>query len=176
MDHAKRVSDSRLWPRRLQGIKLSCQHFYGSQSVRWARHNSACHGYTGTRLADTMNMWPQPQLTQDPANAGQCTSARRATRLGGWTRVVACVGDSLRAQRLQACQRCVTFCAAYHERILVPHELPGIHLLCAREPERAARTHRAGPETLPRAGAPGFQRGQPSYWSGAAAKTATSAR
>lgn len=84
-------------------------------------------GNKGTRLADTMNMWPQPQLAHDPAEwlgdahplVEQLGSADGLASLHE-------LADALSSQPIVSLPALRGFLLRYHQRILVPHELPAI--------------------------------------------------
>jgi len=81
----------------------------------------------GTQLADKMNMWPQPQLAHDPAQwlgdahplVVQLGPADGLASLHG-------LADSLRTQPVASLPALREFLRCYHERVLLPHELPAI--------------------------------------------------
>ena len=74
-----------------------------------------------------MNMWPQPQLAQDPAEwlgdahplVAQLGSADGLASLDA-------LAESLRARPVASLPALRTFLRCYHEHVLLPHELPSI--------------------------------------------------
>lgn len=80
-----------------------------------------------------MNMWPQPRLGHDPAEwlgdahplVEQLGSADGLTSLSA-------LADSLRARPVTSLPALCEFLRRYHERILLPHELPAIQTAFAR--------------------------------------------
>jgi len=97
-------------------------------------------GYTGTRLADTMNMWPQPQLTQDPAEwLGNAHPLVEQLGSADGLASLHALADSLRAQPVTSLPALRDFLRGYHERILVPHELPGIQSAFAHASQNELR-------------------------------------
>jgi len=81
----------------------------------------------GTRLADTMNMWPQPQLAEDPAEwlGDAHPLVQQLGTADGLTSLHA-LADSLRARPVASPAALREFLRCYHARILLPHELPAI--------------------------------------------------
>jgi urease accessory protein UreF len=74
-----------------------------------------------------MNMWPQPQLAHDPAE--WLGDAHPLVEQLGSTEGLAslhALADSLRTQPVASLPALREFLRCYHERVLLPHELPAI--------------------------------------------------
>lgn len=74
-----------------------------------------------------MNIWPQPQLTEDPAEwlGDAHPLVQQLGTADGLTSLHA-LADSLRSRPVTSLPALRDFLRCYHERILLPHELPAI--------------------------------------------------
>ncbi len=74
-----------------------------------------------------MNMWPQPQLAQDPAEwLGDAHPLVEQLGSADGLASLHALADSLRAQPVTSLSALRDFLESYHARILLPHELPAI--------------------------------------------------
>jgi urease accessory protein UreF len=103
----------------------------------FAHKNFSERGPKGTRLADKMNMWPQPQpnLAHDPAEwLGDAHPL--VEQLGSADGLASLHTLALSLRAPIACRPALrTFLESYREQILLPHELPAIQKaydLCSR--------------------------------------------
>ncbi len=72
-------------------------------------------------------MWPQPQLTRDPAEwLGDAHPLVEQLGSADGLASLHALADSLRARPVASLPALREFLRCYHERILVPHELPAI--------------------------------------------------
>jgi len=75
-----------------------------------------------------MNMWPQPQLAQDPAEwLGDAHPLVQQLGTADGLASLHALADSLQARPVITLPALREFLRRYHERILLPHELPAIH-------------------------------------------------
>ena len=74
-----------------------------------------------------MNMWPQPQLAHDPAEwLGDAHPLVEQLGSADGLASLHALADSLRARPVTSLPALRDFLHCYHERILLPHELPAI--------------------------------------------------
>ena len=74
-----------------------------------------------------MNMWPQPQLAHDPAEwLGEAHPLVEQLGSADGLASLHALADSLRARPVTSLPALRDFLRRYHERILLPHELPVI--------------------------------------------------
>jgi len=76
-----------------------------------------------------MNMWPQPQLAHDPAEwLGDAHPLVEQLGSADGLASLHALADSLKLQPVANLSALREFLRSYHERILVPHELPAIQI------------------------------------------------
>lgn len=74
-----------------------------------------------------MNMWPQPQWAQDPAEwLGDAHPLVEQLGSADGLASLHALADSLRTQPVASLPALREFLRCYHERVLLPHELPAI--------------------------------------------------
>jgi urease accessory protein UreF len=81
----------------------------------------------GTQLADRMSMWPQPELARDPAEwLGDAHPLVEQLGSADGLASLHALANSLCTQPVASLPALREFLRCYHERVLLPHELPAI--------------------------------------------------
>src|SRR5688572_30767076 len=87
-----------------------------------------------------MNMWPQPQLAHDPAEwLGDAHPLVEQLGSADGLASLHALADSLRVRPVTSLPALRKFLQCYHERVLLPHELPVIQTAFAHASQNELR-------------------------------------